>query len=565
MKLKFLIFFIILLNLASVSAILNPPFKPCSENYYKEIWETILKEPYNPKPISYHEGPDIDGNCSNFDLRLTKSGDGYKEVSFVLVTITTSKKEVMAGNFQVQDPDNTWSLPTDFLERYYQYLFADFEAKNRFNILVTKEEAKSEYERLFKGATNLNQWEPPPSLTGNFKYKEESTQDSFIKTESIEVAKRLKYAEYVYSESTPISLTITTTSTTTSSTSGIICSKGESRPCPLPGICSFGAQVCLNNAWSVCSIGPKKEVCFDKLDNDCDGIVDENCLCIEGTNRSCGQGIGICNQGTQTCLNGKWSTCQNVIKPLQELNTSCNNLLDDDCDGLTDSADPDCKQTVVKQCNYNNQTDSDETGIDCGGLSCPPCLSCTDSILNQGETKINVIIDAIGKRSDCGGLNCPTCPTCNDNTKNQEEEGVDCGGPCSKSCDELKDSDGDGITDAREREIGTDTSKKDTDDDGLDDLQDAMPLCPNQYCDESHDEDPDTCPQDCGSIPIFPIIVIFFVFIPLIGLVLYFLIKKQKRTKKQQQPGFKIHSSFLKSQYKGTKTDKLTEQLKKIK
>ncbi len=354
------------------------------------------------------------------------------------------------------------------------------------------------------------------------------------------------------------------TTTSSSSLPSTICSSGTSKPCNLPGVCSLGVQVCVNNAWSDCSIGPRKEICFDKLDNDCDGIVDENCLCQEGSVRPCGLGVGICNKGNQTCVNGTWSTCQNIIQPLKEINESCSNGLDDDCDGLTDLADPDCKtQQPIVLCNNNGVKDDNETGVDCGGPYCLSCSSCTDGILNQGETKVNVIIDSIGKKSECGGPNCPICPTCNDNIKNQDEEGIDCGSSCTKSCDELMDTDGDGITDAREREIGTDPSLKDTDNDNLDDLEDPMPLCPNNFCDESFGENSDNCPQDCSSIPIFPIIVIFFIFIPMVGLLLYFLLKKQKKKTKQQV--FKIHPSFLKPQYKGTKSDKLTEELKKIK
>ena len=40
-----------------------------------------------------------------------------------------------------------------------------------------------------------------------------------------------------------------------------------------------------------------------------------------------------------------------------------------------------------------------ETGIDCGGPSCPPCPTCDDGIMNGLETDI-----------DCGGPFCPSCP-----------------------------------------------------------------------------------------------------------------------------------------------------------
>ena len=35
---------------------------------------------------------------------------------------------------------------------------------------------------------------------------------------------------------------------------------------------------------------------------------------------------------------------------------------------------------------------------------------------------------------DCGGPTCPSCPTCNDGIKNAQETGVDCGGPTCAPC-----------------------------------------------------------------------------------------------------------------------------------
>lgn len=54
-----------------------------------------------------------------------------------------------------------------------------------------------------------------------------------------------------------------------------------------------------------------------------------------------------------------------------------------------------------------------------------PDATCSDGILNNGETEI-----------DCGGPNCEPCkvavtPTCSDGTMNGDETGVDCGGSCN--------------------------------------------------------------------------------------------------------------------------------------
>jgi hypothetical protein len=88
--------------------------------------------------------------------------------------------------------------------------------------------------------------------------------------------------------------------------------------------------------------------CFDGLDNDFDGLTDcaDRTDCDNVTEETtCG--LGVCEStGSQTCRNG---TLEEIVctpgdptEPGTEL--SCNDGLDNDCDGLTDTAeDPDCQ------------------------------------------------------------------------------------------------------------------------------------------------------------------------------------------------------------------------------
>ncbi len=80
------------------------------------------------------------------------------------------------------------------------------------------------------------------------------------------------------------------------------------------------------------------------LDDNCDGLVDEICVCRPGDVESCflgppgKHGVGACSDGTQTCESsgefGVWGKCQGSIGPHAE---SCDNL-DNDCNGCADDS-----------------------------------------------------------------------------------------------------------------------------------------------------------------------------------------------------------------------------------
>ncbi len=166
---------------------------------------------------------------------------------------------------------------------------------------------------------------------------------------------------------------------------GCPCIHGQTRFCGFQnGECTRGIQFCSRGLWSLCfaNNNPTIETCNDGLDNDCDGMTDEGCPCDSNTTIECGKNIGICKKGTQRCVDSQLTVCEGSIEGSPEI---CNDGLDNDCDSKVDVFDENCNQNLL--------SGGDKTNT-CTNKICDKEESCTQNK--------NLPVD-------CGGP-CPKCP-----------------------------------------------------------------------------------------------------------------------------------------------------------
>ncbi len=142
---------------------------------------------------------------------------------------------------------------------------------------------------------------------------------------------------------------------------GCACAPGMTQSCypgaastRARGACRDGVQRCEGEGefgqWGACegAVTPSEDTCGDRMDQDCNGTVDDGAMCCRaGATSTCYDGPmgtlgrGICRAGMRSCAaDGTPGACMGQTLPRGEV---CNGL-DDDCDGTIDE---DCSACIM--------------------------------------------------------------------------------------------------------------------------------------------------------------------------------------------------------------------------
>jgi N-acetylneuraminic acid mutarotase len=191
------------------------------------------------------------------------------------------------------------------------------------------------------------------------------------------------------------------------------------------GPCQAGTQVCDagGQGWGDCAgaVTPQPETCGDGVDDDCDGQVDQGCVCTPNAVGPCydgaasTQGVGACQAGTRACNalgTGFVGSCAGQVLPAPS--EDCATPVDDDCNGVVNE------------------------GCACVPGATQPCYSGPMGTLGVGVCHGGTqTCKANGQWGACAGEVTPANEVCgggDENCDGQVDEGCTCTPGATASC-----------------------------------------------------------------------------------------------------------------------------------
>jgi len=166
------------------------------------------------------------------------------------------------------------------------------------------------------------------------------------------------------------------------------CAPGETQPC-YDG-CHSGYKECTGGTWAPCNAPPvfSNDASCDGLDDDCDGVTDEDCDPCAGGGAGlpevCGDGIDNDCDGFLDDEDPDCNPCLGDALPPEGTPDVCGDDIDNDCDGLTDEGCSPCEEPgAVQACTGICSEGSQECGED---LFWGPCIDSVECSCLPGES-----------------------------------------------------------------------------------------------------------------------------------------------------------------------------------
>lgn len=217
-----------------------------------------------------------------------------------------------------------------------------------------------------------------------------------------------------------------------------VCAAATTRPCDEhigkdgKGRCKAGVQSCIiatdrkTSAWGTCtgSVAPAAaDACSPGNDDNCNGLANEGCTCVEATKQACGPAaeVGICKKGSQTCAGGVWGACAGAVFAAAR---DCTSALDNDCDGVADNtidAVCGCASGGTRACGQH-------AGKDGNG----PCKAGSQSCVVAADKKSSVWAACLGAVGPAPADGCDV--TNDDNCNGTPHEGCTCVNGATRGC-----------------------------------------------------------------------------------------------------------------------------------